>query len=223
MCEEKQTEFQRIGFLRLGAGILFAAVLVWLGFPVRGGVSAVSAQAEATPTPDRLAEPPLSEDSTQYEEGAWLFWYHCMTCHGDFGQGLTEEFIELWPEEEQNCWGRGCHGGRMDDEGFPIPRTVPAIIDEDGASLKFARPDTLYSFLKATHPPQYPGTLTEDEYWAITAYVLVESDLLQPSNQLGLTVDEQTVPGAGGIPFKKINWPLSEPLKFENIKTLLIE
>ncbi|MBN2045496.1 MAG: hypothetical protein JW757_10785 [Anaerolineales bacterium] len=137
------------------------------------------------PTPDRLAEPVLTEHSTQYEEGRYLYWMHCMPCHGDFGQGLTDEFRELWPEDHQNCWGRGCHGGREMDEGFPIPKTIPAVISESGEVLPFSTPEEFYEYLLTTHPPQNPGYLAEDEYWAMTAYVLAENNLIQVGKEIG--------------------------------------
>lgn len=170
--------------VRLFLGTLFTILLAWAPTVSWGGTAKVSAQSP-TPTPDRLAEPPLSEEPTQYEQGTWLYWYHCMPCHGDLGQGLTEEFIDLWPEDHQNCWGRGCHGGRIEDGGFPIPKTIPAVIGAESGTLKFAKPDDLYAFLNATHPPQYPGHLTEEEYWAITDFIFVQNDRLSPKKEIG--------------------------------------
>ncbi|MEJ2266350.1 MAG: hypothetical protein P8X95_23135, partial [Anaerolineales bacterium] len=123
-----------------------------------------------TPTPDRLAEPALPANPTQYEQGRHLYWMNCMPCHGDRGQGLTDEFRSLWVDDHQNCWGRGCHGGRQGDEGFPLPRTIPAVISSSGDLLPYATGDQLFEYLRTTHPPQHPGYLPEDEYWAITAF-----------------------------------------------------
>lgn len=134
---------------------------------------------------DRLAEPPLAENPTQYEQGRYDYWMHCMPCHGDYGQGLTQEFIELWPPDHQGCWERGCHGGRIEDEGFPIPEFIPAVIFPGGMP-KYADPEGLFGYLKATHPPQNPGGLEEDTYWAITAFVLAESGLVSTDEEVGL-------------------------------------
>lgn len=186
MCTQTEQTNKRAARLMIGA--LFVILLLFGLLLAPAGVQPASAQEgipEATSTPDRLAEPPLSEHPSQYEEGQWLYWYHCMACHGDYGQGLTQEFIELWPEDHQNCWGRGCHAGRMEDEGFPIPRDVPAIISSTGAVLQFANPDDLFVFLNATHPPQNPGVLTEEEYWAIAAYVLTQNGYLKQGKAVG--------------------------------------
>jgi mono/diheme cytochrome c family protein len=131
----------------------------------------------STATKDRLAMPALPANPNQFEQGRYLYWLNCMACHGDKGQGLTEEFRSLYVED-QNCWGRGCHGGRIGDQGFPIPTTVPAIISPTDALAKFATPDQLFAFLRHTHPPQSPGILPENQYWAITDYLLVENGRL---------------------------------------------
>lgn len=159
------------------------------------GAFNASAQSPA-PTPDRLAEPEISENPTQYEEGQYLYWMHCMPCHGDYGQGLTDEFRELWVEDHQNCWGRGCHGGRAMDEGFPIPKSIPAIISTTGDVLAIQDADMLFEYLHSTHPPQHPGYLIEKEYWAMTAYVLAENGIIKQGREIG--------PYASGLTEEKI-------------------
>jgi len=137
-----------------------------------------------TATKDRLAIPALPANPTQFELGRYLYWLNCMACHGDKGQGLTDEFRSLYVED-QNCWARGCHGGRVGDQGFPLPHTIPAIISPTDAMTKFATADDLFAFLRATHPPQHPGILTDDQYWAITAYLLIENGRLPEGKPLG--------------------------------------
>ena len=120
---------------------------------------------------DRLAIPVLPEHPTELELGRSLYYYHCMPCHGDYGQGLTDEFRGIWEEDHQNCWARGCHGGREKDEGFPLPTMIPAVNDPSLFQRYFSTPDELYAFLRSTHPPQRPGALQEDEYRALTVYL----------------------------------------------------
>ncbi len=135
-----------------------------------------------TPTLDRLAEPPLPSNPTQQELGRYLYWLNCMACHGDKGQGLTAEFRSLYVEDA-NCWARGCHGGRLGDQGFPLPPTIPAIISSSGKLPPFDYPEQLFEFLRRTHPPQHPGLLTNDQYWALTAYLWAENGRL-PAGQV---------------------------------------
>lgn len=49
----------------------------------------------ATPTIDRLLAPPTVPAPNQADEGAQLYWLHCQPCHGDQGQGLTDEAVIL--------------------------------------------------------------------------------------------------------------------------------
>ncbi|MBI3174484.1 MAG: hypothetical protein HYZ25_12230 [Chloroflexi bacterium] len=134
-------------------------------------------QADVTPTPtyDPLVEPPLPEHPTELELGKNLYWHWCMPCHGDVGQGLTDEFRGVWEPDHQNCWARGCHAGRKEDTGFPIPTVVPAIVIADKLA-QFPSLQALADFLQATHPPQHPGILQTDEYHAIAAYVFTMND-----------------------------------------------
>ncbi|MEW5938221.1 MAG: c-type cytochrome [Chloroflexota bacterium] len=158
---------------------LIATLLVFtaLGW----GALVVPAQAQApTPTPayDPLGEPPLPKHPTQLETGRHLYWRHCMPCHGDAGQGLTPQFLALW-EEHQNCWERGCHSGRQNDEGFPIPTAVPALA-HTGLLERYA-PDSLFAYLRATHPPQDPGLLSDDDYRALVAFLYFLNDRPLPA------------------------------------------
>jgi hypothetical protein len=139
-----------------------------------------------TPTYDPLVEPPLPPNPTELELGQNLYWHWCMTCHGDRGQGLTDEFREIWEEDHQNCWARGCHAGRPGDLGFPIPTFVPGVVVEDHL-VRFSSLREFAEFLKATHPPQSPGILKDEEYHAIALFVFtmngrtVEADIPIPT------------------------------------------
>jgi mono/diheme cytochrome c family protein len=150
-------------------------------------------QTVAAPTPqmpmeDRLAEPVLPASPTEVDIGRNLYYFHCMPCHGDRGQGLTDEWRAVWVEDHQNCWGRGCHTGRSDLSAFPIPRTIPAVIGSPQALSAFQTADDLFVFLRETQPPQRPGALTEPEYWALTSFLLHENGRPLPEGGRGAPV-----------------------------------
>ena len=75
--------------------IVVAALLFFLLGLVASGVSTAGAQAQPTPTYDPFGEPSLPNNPTQLESGRHLYWRHCMPCHGDMGQGLTDDFRVL--------------------------------------------------------------------------------------------------------------------------------
>jgi hypothetical protein len=176
--------------------------------------STVAQQAAVFPTPtyDPLAEPPLPENPTEYELGRNLYWHWCMTCHGDVGQGLTDEFRGIWDEDHQNCWGRGCHAGHQGDLGFPIPTVVPALVSD--AHLKqFTCIQELSAFLKATHPPQSPGILRDDEYHAIALFVFTMNE--RPLIDFVVTDTPSPTPTLSATPV-----PASEP-KSDNLPVFI--
>ncbi len=124
----------------------------------------------ATPTIDRLAAPPTVPSPNQADEGAQLYWLHCQPCHGDQGQGLTEEWRAQYPPEDQYCWNSGCHGPQPYDQAFQLPTAVPAVIG-DGALQKFQTLDGVYRYVSVAMPLFFPGELKEDEYLAILAHM----------------------------------------------------
>ena len=136
------------------------------------GAAGAQPPPQPTPTVDRLAIPTLPANPTQLDVGKSLYYYNCMPCHGDYGQGLTDEFREIWEEDHQNCWGRGCHSGRPGEEGFPIPTTIPAVNIAAVSEQHFPSAENLYEYLRKTHPPQNPGVLKDEEYAALAEFTL---------------------------------------------------
>jgi hypothetical protein len=138
-------------------------------------LSAGPAHAEGPPPPiptyDPLATPALPENPGPADLGREVYYYHCMPCHGDLGQGLTDEFRMVWEEDHQDCWDSGCHGGRERDEGFPIPTIVPAVMGSADRLPGFTTQLQLFDYLEATHPPQAPGRLTDEQTWEIVAFL----------------------------------------------------
>jgi mono/diheme cytochrome c family protein len=158
-------------------GIGIALLLAGLFF----NMGAVDAQT--MPTPDRLAQPTLPASPSQADKGAQVYWLTCLPCHGDRGQGLTEEFKETYPEEDRNCWNSGCHGNRPYESGFTLPKVIPAVIGS-GTLQKFPNALVLRSYIFATMPWWKPASLTEEETWQVTAFLLRENDLWTTREEL---------------------------------------
>jgi cytochrome c len=144
---------------------------------------------QPTPTGDRLAAPPTvaPADRTQADEGAQVYWLNCQPCHGDVGQGLTDALNDDWraqyPVEDHNCWESRCHGDRPYDDGFTLPRTVPAVIGP-GALARFATAAELQGYIRQAMPFHAPGSLSEPEYWALTAFLLRANALPEAAGSL---------------------------------------
>jgi hypothetical protein len=95
-----------------------------------------------------------------------------MPCHGDRGQGLTDEFRERqYPPEDTNCWNAGCHGEKPYDGGFTLPKTVPAVIGP-GTLQRFNTAAELHDFVHRAMPFYAPGSLSDEQYAQLTAFLL---------------------------------------------------
>jgi mono/diheme cytochrome c family protein len=182
---------QRVTRLAATAGAW--ALAAWL---VGASVSlAWQSEPQPTPTADRLAPPPMPDEPTQADQGALVYYYICMACHGDRGQGLTDEFRSLWAPGDQNCWQAKCHGPNYPPNGFEIVRYVPPVVSEK-ALAKSLNAQQLYNYVSSQMPWQAPGTLTEEEYWQLTAFLMrangvdIGDEPLGPANAAGVPAAE---------------------------------
>lgn len=151
----------------------------------------------ATATPDRLAAPPTVPSPNQADEGAQLYWLHCQPCHGDRGQGLTDEWRAQYPPEEEYCWASGCHGDQPYRQEFALPTAVPAIIG-DSVLQKFQTIDGVYRYVSTTMPYFFPGELTQEEYLAILAHIARENGWWDGQTLTPDTLLQYRLPAANG-------------------------
>jgi quinol-cytochrome oxidoreductase complex cytochrome b subunit/mono/diheme cytochrome c family protein len=131
---------------------------------------------QATPTFDlqRLEKPVIrSDNSEQIQKGSAIYWGICMACHGDVGQGLTDEWRDAFGTEDRNCWDSECHGPDHPPQGFLIPKDklAPAVAGA-GKLARFKNAQELHDFIYANMPWWDPGQLTDEESWQVTAYIL---------------------------------------------------
>lgn len=118
------------------------------------------------------AAPVHAYQDQEAERGSEVFARRCSTCHGDRGQGLTDEWRATWPPTHQNCWKANCHGAQpYPENGFTLPRVVPPLIGP-GTLQRFATAADLYAYIRARMPFHAPGSLPEEDYRAITAFLL---------------------------------------------------
>jgi mono/diheme cytochrome c family protein len=143
-----------------------------------------------TPQPDsmfasgsRLAPPHMSDPPTQVEMGHYQYYMSCMICHGDQGQGLTEEWRSVLDPADMNCWQSKCHAPNHPPEGFEIPRNAPAVVGA-GALRKYQTAADLYEYLRVAMPWSFPGLFDDEEYWRLTAY-LAEANEVDFQKPLG--------------------------------------
>jgi cytochrome c len=128
----------------------------------------------------RLARPVVSnlQDPTQVDRGALVYWGICMACHGDIGQGLTDEWRAVYGPD-MNCFTSKCHGADHPPEGFFMPPNifVPPVIGP-ATLARFATAQNLEDFIAADMPWWNPGSLSTDQAWSVTAYLLQKNGRL---------------------------------------------
>ena len=150
------------------AGVLVASLLV----------AGALAPGLAQPRPeDSAATLALVPDADAFvRDGALLYDHHCSACHGDTGGGLAEARTSF-PEDKRSC--TRCHKStnppQMDhlamnwrnafDVGVAPPLIGPAALDG------FASGAALFGYVRATMPRPWPGSLSDEEYLAITAFL----------------------------------------------------
>jgi len=184
-----------IGFWLAALGLMAAAQQVEHGGPQETLPEEATLLPGATATPDRLAPPPTVPSPNQADEGAQLYWLHCQPCHGDVGQGLTDDWRAQYPPEDQYCWNSGCHGPNPYKQEFQLPTAVPAIIG-DGALVKFPTLDSVYRYVSVAMPYFFPGDLTEVEYLAIVAHVARGNGLWDGRTLTTGNLREYAIPGS---------------------------
>jgi cytochrome c5 len=115
--------------------------------------------------------PPLPASATQADRGAGVYMLVCSACHGDKGQGLTDAWRATWAPEDQNCWQTKCHAPSHPPDGFEIPHYVPPAIGPM-VRARFQTALALHDYVQTTMPWHEPGSIVDDQYWDITAFML---------------------------------------------------
>ncbi len=184
-------------FIACLAGML--ALVVWWSYGVIGNYASPQPTPTRVPTAasnvERLAKPVVSslQNPTQLDQGSSIYWGVCMTCHGDRGEGLTDEWRAVFGKD-QNCWTSKCHAANHPPEGFVIPRDrLPPAVTGPGSLTRFSNAQELYDYVVVSMPWWKPGSLTTDKAWEVTAYILKLNGTLPQGIVLNST-DASAVP-----------------------------
>jgi mono/diheme cytochrome c family protein len=127
--------------------------------------SAHLAQLDLDIGPDG-AELPAGRGSVS--DGSALYTAQCAMCHGQRGEGMLPAYPALI--------GRDPAG-----EGFKFA-TDPKIVPTIGNYWPYAT--TLFDYIKRAMPLTAPGSLTDDQVYALTAYLLAANDVIPDTTTL---------------------------------------
>lgn len=175
--------------------------------PLRQETPAITPVVTPIPTQHSWIIIDLPPDATQMEYGAEVYRLVCKACHGDRGQGLTNDWRAQWNPKDQNCWQSKCHALNHPPDGFYIPM-VPAVVGTRTLQ-RFKTALDMYNYIQTTMPWHDPGSLIEKDAWSATAYILKingivpESDLNHETAaklDLGLAVSASYAPSPPPLP-----------------------
>lgn len=122
--------------------------------------------------PDDLSAPVLPEEPTQAELGSVPYYQICMACHGNWAQGLTDEWRETGFGEDHTCWQSKCHGSAHPPQGFSFPKASIPPLTGRGTLAGITNAEELHRIIGETMPWWSPESLTEDERMNLTAYLM---------------------------------------------------
>src|SRR5262245_16581555 len=113
--------------------------------------------------PDGAGLPPGSGTAAQ---GARIYAEKCAHCHGEHGKGGVNAALV---------------GGRPLTDGIDTPKTIANF---------WPYATTVFDFVRRAMPWQQPRSLTDDEAYAVTAYLLALNKLIGQND----TMNAQTLP-----------------------------
>src|SRR5258707_1316577 len=151
---------------QLFAGAVAAALLVLPAYAFDFGRPASSDEIKLWDFDVRPDGNGLPDGRGTVGHGKEVFAENCAACHGDNGQGVVKDRPV------------GGQGTLASDK--PI-KTV-------GSFWPYAT--TLFDYIHRAMPYQAPGSLSVDDYYALTAYVLSLNGILAPDGKL----DKETLP-----------------------------
>lgn len=112
------------------------------------------------------AELPVGRGSVA--EGRALYSQQCAACHGANGEGMAPAFPQLV--------GRPAAGESFDFSSQPeLPRTIGNY---------WPHATTLFDYIRRAMPLFTPGTLTDDQTYALTAYLLAANRVIPDTTTL---------------------------------------
>jgi cytochrome c len=110
------------------------------------------------------------------KDGRAIYLQKCASCHGDEGQGATAEDLVSGPQ----------------------PPTADNPSKAIGSYWPYAT--TIFDFIRRTMPPAAPGSLSSDEIYALTAYLLAANKIIAESDEMNaLSLPKIKMPNRDGF------------------------
>ena len=99
------------------------------------------------------------------------------------GRGTVKDGATVYAQKCQSCHGPNGTGTRLHRGLIPLGNSKPVKIQ--GSLVPYAT--TVWDFINRAMPSTRPGTLTPDEVYAVTAFVLFLNGVIQETDVLDAT------------------------------------
>jgi len=110
------------------------------------------------------------------KDGRAIYMQKCASCHGDQGQGATADDLVSGPR----------------------PPTADHPNKAIGSYWPYAT--TIFDFLRRAMPPAAPGSLSSDELYALTAYLLAANKIIAETDEMdALSLPKIQMPNRDGF------------------------
>jgi S-disulfanyl-L-cysteine oxidoreductase SoxD len=113
------------------------------------------------------------------------------------GSGTSDQGASIFAERCTACHGEGGKGAATTTSGAPAAPPVVSHVKRNGiddTTLTIANfwPDatTLFDYIRRAMPWTSPRSLTDDQVYALTAYILAQNDLINEKE----VINAQTLP-----------------------------
>ena len=124
----------------------------------------------------------LPRGSGSVADGQTVYAQQCASCHGERGEGK----MPLYPR----LVGRDSAA-----EGFAFGKD-PRLVKTIGNYWPYA--STVFDYVRRAMPLQAPGSLTNDQVYAVTAYLLAANQIIGPTTTLdSATLAQVKMPSVG--------------------------
>ena len=143
--------------------------------PARYGVGRPATRADVAARdidvgPDGAGLPP---GGGTHAEGAAVWTRQCASCHGARGEGVAPAYPRVV--------------GREPREGFPFGQDLRHV---KTVGNYWPHATTLFDYVRRAMPQLAPGTLTDDETYAVVAWLLAENEVIARDARM----DARTLP-----------------------------
>jgi cytochrome c len=119
------------------------------------------------------------------------------------GRGTVKEGATVYAQKCQACHGPNGTGTRLHRGLIPLGNSKPVKIE--GSLVPYAT--TVWDFINRAMPSTKPGSLTPDEVYAATAYVLFLNDVIGEADVLdATTLPKVKMPNRDNFIGVEIDW-----------------